>query len=177
MEHPEDQKALLLRMGVESFRHVTKDKLVDLVDGLPTLDPQVALQVLAQVPQLAKMASEVLADHAGAHQDTLQANADNGARLHERRLLYQQALIELLARHDVSDEVLLKVLTNLHDFDERDRQVDATEKRWLSDLFETRMKGALLVAGGLALVVFTAAQPGGKPVSALSRLLSSKTPM
>ena len=101
MEHSENELALLRRMGVPSFRHVTKDLLVDLVDGLPTLDPEVALQVLAQVPHLAKIASEVLADNAGAHQDTLQANAHGGDQLHELRLARQRALIELMAREGV----------------------------------------------------------------------------
>src|SRR3954453_22630509 len=78
MEHSQNELALLRRMGVPSFRHVTKDLLVDLVDGLPPLDPELALHVLAQVPHLAKLASDVLADNARAHQDTLQANAHGG---------------------------------------------------------------------------------------------------
>jgi hypothetical protein len=173
MEHSENELALLRRMGVPSFRHVTKDLLVDLVDGLPTLDPEVALQVLAQVPHLAKIASEVLADNAGAHQDTLQANAHGGDQLHELRLARQRALIELMAREGVSDEVLLRAMSDLADLEDRARQDHAANKRWLSEQSETRMKAALILAAGVAVIVLGAAKSGGQPVSALSRLMSS----
>src|SRR3954453_861935 len=173
MEHSESELALLRRMGVPSFRHVSKDLLVDLIDGLPTLDPEVALQVLAQVPHLTTVASAVLADNASAHQATLQANAHGGDQLHELRLARQRALIELLAREGVSDEVLLRAMSDLGDLEDRARQDDAANKRWLSEQSETRMKAALALAAGVAVIVLGAAKSGGQPVSALSRLLSS----
>ena len=173
MEHSESELALLRRMGVPSFRHVSKDLLVDLIDGLPTLDPEVALQVLAQVPHLATVASEVLADNAGAHQDTLQANAHSGDQLHELRLARQLALIELMAREAVSDEVLLRAMSDLGDLEERARQDHVANKRWLSEQSETRMKAALTLAAGVAVIVLGAARSGGQPVSVLSRLLPS----
>ncbi|MFA4928866.1 MAG: hypothetical protein WC558_10140 [Patulibacter sp.] len=173
MEHSEGEKALLRRMNIASFRHVSKDSLVALVDGLPTLDPQVALKVLAQVPHLTKLTSEVLADNAGAHQGTLLANADSTKRVQELRLKRQQALIELLARGDASDEVVLQAMAGLDKLEEDARQDEAANKRWLSQQSETRMKTALTLAAGVGALVLIAAQSGGQPVSALSRLLSS----
>jgi hypothetical protein len=130
--------------------------------------------ILAQVPNLAKVASEVLADTAGAHQDALQANAHSIDQLHEVRLRRQRALIGLLARDDVSDRVLLQALADLGDLEERARQDDATNKRWLSGESETRMKTALLIGAGMFVLVLAAAKSGGQPVSALSRLLASR---
>lgn len=175
MPHSEDELALLRRMEIPSFRHVSKDSLVHLVKGIHTLDPQVALEVLAQVPHLAKVASEVLTDTAGAHRDTLEANAHNVDQLHELRAAHQRALLGLLAREDVSEDLLKQALSDLTHLDERARQDDAANKRWLSEQSETRVKAALTIAAGVGLLVLAAAQSGSQPVSALSRLVSSRT--
>jgi hypothetical protein len=171
MERPEVHMALLRGLGAESFRHINKEMLVDFVDRLPTVDPQVALQFLAQIPHLTKLAAEVVADNADAHKDTHEAHAEGATRLHEQRMATKQALVELLARDDVSPGERLQYIAAMCDVDESVRKDLADERLWFSELFETRLKAGLLQTAQVALMVLAASRSGGQQVSALSRLL------
>ena len=53
------EKDLLRILGIPSFRHMSKDKLVSFVSALPEIDPEVAKKALEQFPDFATAMVEI----------------------------------------------------------------------------------------------------------------------
>lgn len=60
MAHTLKEKKVLKKLGIEDFRHMTKDKIVQFVSMLPQMDPEVAKTALEQFPEFKDMAIEVV---------------------------------------------------------------------------------------------------------------------
>lgn len=60
MRYSLSEKKVLKKLGIENFRHMTKDKIVEFASMLPKMDPEVAKAALAQFPEFKDMAIEVV---------------------------------------------------------------------------------------------------------------------
>ena len=60
MSHTLNEKKVLKKLGIEDFRHMTKDKIVEFASMLPQMDPEVAKKALEQFPEFKDMAIEVV---------------------------------------------------------------------------------------------------------------------
>ena len=58
-----DEQAVLDKLKIPDFRHLTKDNVMDLVTELHEIDPEVAMKILEQFPEFAKVMTEVLVDY------------------------------------------------------------------------------------------------------------------
>lgn len=50
MRYNLSEKKVLKKLGIEDFRHMTKDKIVQFASMLPQMDPEVAKKALEQFP-------------------------------------------------------------------------------------------------------------------------------
>ena len=60
MRYTLNEKKVLKKLGIEDFRHMTKDKIVQFASMLPKMDPEVAKKALEQFPEFKDMAIEVV---------------------------------------------------------------------------------------------------------------------
>ncbi len=47
-----NEKKVLDKLGIEDFRHLSKDKVVEFISMLPKMEPEVAKVAIAQLNQL-----------------------------------------------------------------------------------------------------------------------------
>ena len=57
------EKKILKKMGIPDFRHMTKDKIVQLATMLPYMDPEVAKKALEQFPAFKELAVGILQEY------------------------------------------------------------------------------------------------------------------
>lgn len=67
------EQKVLKKLGIDDFRHLTKDKVITMASLLDKMDPEVAKKALEQFPEFAKTAKEMLTEY----KDTLDKGLEN----------------------------------------------------------------------------------------------------
>jgi len=71
------EKKVLNKLGIQDFRHMTKEKVVEFATLLHRMDPEVAKAAIAQFPEYVKLASEMVNTYRDIVSKMLEANAAN----------------------------------------------------------------------------------------------------
>lgn len=164
--------AVLGALGIPDFRHLSKETFFRFLETLPHTDPEVALKLLGQIPELATFARAALADATENFNTAVAAHADSRSMVHAvhlRRLYILEAELE----KNLTPEQWVRVLDDIREVNSNELDVDAQGNRWLSDSLKTKLAGAAAVALGIAAIVLTASKSGGKSGGGVGRLLRS----
>lgn len=135
-------------LGLSSWQQLSKSTVFNLVDRLQDTDPEVAIQVISQVPEISMLVREVMDDAGKAHDVTVAANTRGLEMVHE---VHMERLAILRAELDkeLSSDERLRVLDDITQINAQALQKDTENKTFLSEQSDKR----LAMAGGLALTV------------------------
>ena len=143
---PYDEAKTLKKLGIQDFRHMTKDHAIQLVSMLDRVSPEVAMKALDQVPYIANVAIESA--------QTIRETAN--AAIHEGRKVSQTTLNNInhvisvleaeLARTDTNEAHRQKVLEGIMELARLSAEVDKESKRHSLEALKT-VGGYLAVVG------------------------------
>jgi len=139
-------------LGIDSWRNLSKDKMLRFAAMMPDLDTEVAIKIIEQFPVFKEFATEALNARERAHSSTLVANKDSQDAFHEtcrelRRILERQLTDEL------SFEERKYIIEKLMELARMESGKDSENKRFLSENFKTAVFGvAAVVAAGIAVL-------------------------
>lgn len=71
------EQKVLDKLGIEDFRHLTKEKVVTMATMLDKMDPEVAKKALDQFPEFASTMKEILCDYKESAEAALKSNDEN----------------------------------------------------------------------------------------------------
>lgn len=71
------EKKVLDKLGIDNFRQLTKDKVIEMASMLDKMDPEVAKKALDQFPDFAKTMKEILVEYKGFLSEGLKSNQEN----------------------------------------------------------------------------------------------------
>lgn len=77
MAYTLNEKKVLKKLGIEDFRHMTKDKIVQFTSMLPNMDPEVAKKALEQFPEFKDLAIEVVKNLQQSVEKAMESNNDS----------------------------------------------------------------------------------------------------
>lgn len=142
-------------LGLPDWRHLRKDHVVQLMSMLSDMDSRVALNILAQLPDITMFARVAIEDVAKGHDATLSSNSRSMEMVHEVHMARLEILKIELGK-DISAEERLQLIAEVREIHADARAKDTENKTFLSEQFDKRLMG--IVAGGVALaaVVFAA---------------------
>lgn len=146
------EKALLRQLDIPDFRHMTKEKVRIFASSLPYMDRDVALKALEQFPDFAKLANELVSNLSEMAQTAFSQNASSTQALQQScndTLAYCR---ERLSQPDIPQEERIRLERMMLDVIDMMRQIDADNKRFLSNL----LTGATALFLGLAAFAGTA---------------------
>ena len=135
-------------LGLSSWHQLSKSTVFNLVDRLQDTDPEVALKVISQVPEISTLVREVMDDAGKAHDVTVAANARGLEMVHEVHM-ERLAILHASSTRNFSADERLRVLDDIAQINAQALQKDTENKTFLSEQFDKR----LAMAGGLALTV------------------------
>lgn len=140
------EKALLRQLDIPDFRHMTKEKVRIFASSLPYMDREVALKALEQFPDFAKLANELVSNLSKMVQTAFSQNASSTQALQQScndTLAYCR---ERLSQPDIPQEERIRLERMMLDVIDMMRQIDADNKRFLSNL----VAGAGMLCMGVA---------------------------
>ena len=77
------EEKVLKKLGIDDFRHLTKDKLITIASMTDKMDPEVAKKALEQFPEFASTTKEVLADYMNVLDKSLETNKESVQKYYE----------------------------------------------------------------------------------------------
>lgn len=138
-----DERKALKMLDIPDFRHMTKEKAVQLVSMLDRVDPSVAKAVLEQYPQFAN----ILLDSAKNWKENVGKALEEGGKVSQETIASINAAINslssLLAREDVSEEERERTADRMVELAKLVAEVDKRNKDFIFNV--------LKIGGGVVL--------------------------
>lgn len=91
-------------LEIDSFRNLSKDKIMEFVSLIPNMDKDVAMAIIEQFPSCAEMASNMVAELNGMCDKALQENGESQKETISAYKMVLSDLGELLKKDDISPE-------------------------------------------------------------------------
>ncbi|WP_417118861.1 hypothetical protein [Olsenella phocaeensis] len=134
-------------IGVEDFRHVTKNQVVQLVSSLSQMDPEVAKRVIEQVPEMGKIALGMAQELKESYESSLKANEASSSDTLKQINAIIDILSEQLKNDGVTPEERIHIYDCLNSLADKSVEVHRLNQDFIKE-------GLRIVAGfaGFALI-------------------------
>lgn len=136
-------------LNIESFRNLSKRKVVEFVSLLPQMDKEVATAIINQFPNYSQTVSEMVRELAGTCNIILEKNESSTKAAVEAYQDILGTLSELLKRDDLKYEERQSITSSTIEVADKLAEKDTENKKFLL----TIGKYAVVTASGLALIM------------------------
>ena len=131
-------------LAIDSFRNISKDKIMEFVSAIPNMDKEVAVKIIEQFPSYAESANNMI-----AQLNTMCSNAmkENGESQREAIEAYQKILDDLgevLKKDAITAEERTQITKQMIDIADRISAKDTENKEFLSGI--TKYGGHIIVS-------------------------------
>lgn len=155
------EKALLKKLDIPDFRHMTKEKVQIFASSLPYLDRDVALAALAQFPNFVELDRELLSCLTDIVHESFAQNTHSMAAIQESCSKTIEYCQMRLVQPDISQEERIRLENMMMDVICMMSQKDSENKEFIKELVTkvTRTIGGIVLLAGAALGVATMYNP------------------
>lgn len=80
MSKPFTEQKVLKKLGIQDFRHLTKDKVITMASMLDKMAPEVAKKAIEHFPNFSDTMKEILHDYKASLDKAQEANAESKCR-------------------------------------------------------------------------------------------------
>lgn len=148
-----DEDAVKRALGIESWRELSKDKMVRFAAMMPDMDTEVALKIIEQFPVFKDFAKDIVDAMKTAHESTLSANKQSQDHVHRALQEIRGILKEQLDKDDLSWEEKKFLIEKIQETGRLEFEKDSENKRFLDGMFKKVLVGAgAALALGVAFV-------------------------
>ena len=145
MRYNLSEKKVLKKLGIEDFRHMTKDKIVQFASMLPQMDPEVAKKALEQFPEFKDMAIEVVKNL----QQSIEIGIDSADRSQDQFYLACNKVIDLLNdqlnKDGITDEKESEIRDNIMQVVSFMAEKDSEHKAFIQSTIKTICASAAII--------------------------------
>ena len=149
-------ECVLKKLGIEDFRHLTKDKVVALASMYENMDPEVAKKALEQFPEFAQTMREAVGDLKEVVLEGLKANDESNKQC----LLACQGMLDLLGKSLEDDELTfeerMQIMDKMMEITKLMHDKDSENKAFVKEMAGKVMNATL----GIGVILLAAV--GGK---------------
>lgn len=136
-----DEKKVLSKLGVEDFRHVTKDSLVSFVSNFDKIDPEVAKELIKQIPEFSSLAKDSVNSLTESFNKLVDSDDSMSEQVVNSYNIVLKSLDDILCKDELSFEEKMQVIECMDSICDKIRQADLDHKK------ANLAKGVLLVGG------------------------------
>ena len=146
---------ILKALEIDTWRNVSKEKILQFVALMPEMDKEVAIKVIEQFPEFRVFAVDALNVLEKEHSSTLGANKESQAEVHHAFKEVRAILAGELKREDLTAQDRMIIIDRIMETANREFAKDSENKRFLDTLF-----GKAAMAGGAAIALAIVALGG-----------------
>lgn len=140
-------------LGIESWRNLSKSKMIEFASMMPEMDTEVALKVVEQFPEFTRFALEMLDGIEKRHESTLVHNEQSQQNVHRAYEEIRRILKRELTDAELTWDQKKYIMDLIMETGNREFAKDSENKQFLDDWFtRVAVAGAgVLLAGVVAI--------------------------
>lgn len=131
MSKPLSEKQVLKKLDIPDFRHLSKEKAMQLVSMIPKMDRDVAMKALEQYPKLLDVSIDTVKQYKEAILKVLDSNDKSMEAQYKALDTLSRALEEELKRDELSTADRMFIIEQLSAIPKMAKGIDADNKRFL----------------------------------------------
>jgi hypothetical protein len=143
-----DEDEIKRALGIDSWRNLSKDKMIRFVAMMPDMGPEVALKIVEQFPTFKDFAQNVVDAMKQSHESTLSANKQSQEHIHRAYQDLRDILKSELDKGDLTWEQRRELIEKMQEVVREESQKDSENKRFLDGALNK-----VLALGGVALAL------------------------
>ena len=140
-------------LGIESFRNMKKDDIVQFFTMLPDIDKELSLKIIDQFPNFKEYALTAVEGFQETTKGLLNSNIQSEENLHTAWQDVRRILEAQLKNPDTTSEEKLRYAEMIMETARQESAKDSENKRFLTDFMDKsgRILGGVLMAGIVAI--------------------------
>lgn len=135
-------------LAVDSFRNVSKDKIMEFVSAIPNMDKDVAIKIIEQFPSYTESANNMLTQLNTMCNNAMKENSESQKEAIEAYKKILNDLGELLKKETITVEERLQITEQMITVADRISAKDTENKDFLNGIIKY---GIPIIAGALVL--------------------------
>lgn len=125
------EQKVLKKLGIDDFRHLTKDKVISMASMLDKMDPEVAKKAIEQFPDFSNTMKEVFAELKSSLDAALVNNAESVQSFYETCDTIIESCKDLLDKEELSFEEKNQIIEKMISVATIKGEKDSENKRFL----------------------------------------------
>ena len=77
LKRPMNEQKVLNKLGIEDFRYLSKEKVVEFISMIPNMEPEVAKAAIAQFPEFTSTIKSIMIDYKQTIETAFKNNDDS----------------------------------------------------------------------------------------------------
>lgn len=130
-----NEVSVMKALGIESWRNLSKEKVIQFAAMLPEMDKEVALKIVGLFPEFRALASEVLNLLEKEHDNTIKSNNSSQDNVHRAYQEIRAILKDELNQKDISPETRMFILEQIIETGSKESEKDTENKAFLANIF------------------------------------------
>ena len=131
-------------LAIDSFRNISKDKIMEFVSAIPNMDKEVAIKIIEQFPSYAESANNMIAQLNTMCSNAMEENGESQKEVIEAYKKILDDLGEVLKKDAITAEERTQITKQMIDIADRISAKDTENKEFLSGI--TKYGGHIIVS-------------------------------
>lgn len=143
------EKQVLNKLGIENFRHLSKDNVMSFASMLPEMNPEVAKKALEQFPRFASTVLEIMKEYKSTVDQAISEGSKNANQSYAAYNAVMDALEKSLEDEEITFEERMQIIEKMNAVA---REVDAKGDKQNKFLMQNIMVLGAVVLGGVGIL-------------------------
>ena len=144
------EQKVLKKLGIDDFRHLTKDKVITMASMLDKMDPEVAKKAIEQFPEFAHTMKDILHDYKQTLDKTLEENGESVKLYYSSCDAIISSLQKELDKEKLSFDEKKYIIDKMIEVNKMKGDKDSENKKFLATMAAVGVAAVGVVAGVLA---------------------------
>lgn len=147
------EQMALDNLGIQDWRHMSKDKVMAFMSLVPQMNPEVAKAALAQFPKYVELSTEMIKNCKEYIAEGLTHASDSQKKVLEAHQAVLNTISLQLQQENLTDEMRKSLIEQQIDILNKMYAKDSEFKKFIQDMASTLLSvaGAVILVGGSAI--------------------------
>lgn len=141
------EQKVLEKLEIEDFRHLSKDKVIEFVSMIPTMDSEVAKSAIEQFPEFASMMKSIMIDYKQEIEIALKQNDDSVKAYYEACNRILDSLDKLIDNPELSLNEKMLIVEKMQEVQKMMDEKDSENKKHIRDILAIASTVVVAIAG------------------------------
>ena len=162
-----NENAVKKALKIDSFRNLSKEKVMQFASMIPYMDKEVALKIIEQLPVYADFGRAAIEQYTKACDNILEKNEENQIAVIHGYQTILDVLAKKIEKEDLSEEERKAITEDMITVADKIAEADLNNKKFLEKMGHLALWGFGVAIVGLAAVLGVNANIGGSDMPEL----------